>query len=326
MTMSDLRWVVEQFKGYKREGLQFLDRVIINTWFREPDYADNYRQLWALEKEMSTGPDPIRRELASVWRLARDKDYAPWLKNVGVETVQITLFGLEQNTDYFTGRKGAFKDCLAAIDLLLQNSIAPRIQIFPFATTPGDLEPLRKLLSKLRLENRVLDIGKEFDCFLNTPSPTGAGYNLENIRLGKEHLNQLPSYFMEKTVKHFKVESIGHLWQTEVELLPLLIQDDKPLKDEPSLPAFVVTPDFSVYPNCGEIADWWRLGNLKADGIDAVMDTYLRHANPGLYRNYHMPVSYFARKYGDREGSRLYSKVDLVQKWFMMEMLAGGTG
>ena len=84
-------------------------------------------EAWELCNKLSSKP-PEHYELASVWRLARDEGYAPWLKSLDVKYVQLTLFGGEELTDYFTGRKGAYQDILKAIDVLLENVIAPRIQ------------------------------------------------------------------------------------------------------------------------------------------------------------------------------------------------------
>ena len=61
---------------------------------------------------LSVGGKPERFELASFWRLVRDPDYAGFLKEVGVRQVQLTFFGLEELTDRYTGRKGAFRELL----------------------------------------------------------------------------------------------------------------------------------------------------------------------------------------------------------------------
>jgi len=110
MPLADFVWVAEQFKKYGRNNNHFFDELTFFSWYREPDFSDDYKELWDTGQNLSTVE--LHRgefELASVWRLARDKDYAPWLETQGVSCVQISLFGTERNTDYFTGRKGAFK-------------------------------------------------------------------------------------------------------------------------------------------------------------------------------------------------------------------------
>ena len=105
---ESLRWIVEQFRNYvhPRESTPYFRQMTVQTWYREPDFAPHYRRLWELEQELSDSGKALRFELASIWRLARDPDYAQWLKSLGTQTVQITFFGLEANTDYFTRRPG----------------------------------------------------------------------------------------------------------------------------------------------------------------------------------------------------------------------------
>ena len=318
--VEDFIWVAEQFKSYERDGQPFFEEILFNTWYREPDYPDNYRELWDLENRLSTGKVP-KFELASIWRIVRDKEYAPWLNELGVDCVQLTLFGTEENTDYFKGRKGSYKEHMLAIDILLENGIAPRIQIFPFSTTVDDVAKLYRVLQDIKLEERVNDMGKEFPCFLNTTSPVGEGFNLENIRFRRSDIPKLPKYLIEKTMKHLNSESIDIHWRTEVELLPELLDEDTPLNEESDILAFMVDADFNVYPNFGEIAEWWCLGNVKEDGVGEIIDKFISRNTPGMKMNFEIPVSYFAEKYGKQDNERLWAKVDLVQKWHRLEAM-----
>ncbi len=319
--VEEFIWLAEQFKSYKKDGKPFFEELIFMTWYREPDYPDNYKELWELENQLSTGEVP-RFELASIWRMVRDKDYTPWLKELGVDRVQVTLFGTEENTDYFRGRKGAYQEHLRAFDIMLENGIAPRVQIFPFSTTIDDINRLYQILLDIRLEERVNSLGKEFTCFINTTTPMGEGFNLEDIRLRRSDLWKLPGYFIEKTLKHYKRESMESLVKTEAELLPELLKDDSPLNEESEILAFMVDPHFNVYPNFGELAEWWCLGNVKKNGIGTVIDNFISRNNPGMKMNYEIPVSYFAEKYGRADNERLWAKTDLVQKWHRLEAMS----
>ena len=58
---------------------------------------------------LSVNAVPPRFELGSFWRLVRDPDYAGFLKEVGVNCVQRTFFGMEETTDRYVGRKGVFR-------------------------------------------------------------------------------------------------------------------------------------------------------------------------------------------------------------------------
>ena len=54
--VETLRRVVEQFRRWVRPGERrpFIEKLSAHTWYREPDYAANYRELWGLEKERGT--------------------------------------------------------------------------------------------------------------------------------------------------------------------------------------------------------------------------------------------------------------------------------
>lgn len=169
LTESDLRFVAEAFRPYAKT-------LTIYDWNREPDFGGDYKEKWELCKELSS-PDrpPERFELASVWRLARDGEYAPWLKGLGVKYVQLTLFGGEELTDSFTGRRGAYQDILKAIDVLLENGIAPRIQAFVNKQTVQELYKVEELIDRLELEKRCEGIGIPFACFVPRAPVTARG-------------------------------------------------------------------------------------------------------------------------------------------------------
>jgi hypothetical protein len=127
ITEEDMRWIAAQFRNYAREGETepFIDTLTITSWIWEPDFSDNYRELYVLERELSDG-EPHRFELLSVWRLARDNEYAVWAKELGTDTCQITFFGMKETNDWFYRRKGAFQDCVRATERLLDLGIKPR--------------------------------------------------------------------------------------------------------------------------------------------------------------------------------------------------------
>ena len=101
----------------------------MEDWYREPDFSDRYKERWKLCESLSDRPR-THFELLSVWRLVRDPEYVKWLSALGLKAAQLTLFGGEKTTDYYTGRKNAYREILEAIDILIDNRISPRIQIF----------------------------------------------------------------------------------------------------------------------------------------------------------------------------------------------------
>ena len=100
----------------------FAKRLTVYDWYREPDYGDDYREMWELCGRLSDAR-PEHFELVSFWRLARDPDYGPYLASLGVRRAQLTLFGGRARTDQYTGRANAFAEILQAVEALLQNRI-----------------------------------------------------------------------------------------------------------------------------------------------------------------------------------------------------------
>ncbi len=319
LDIDDFLWVCRQFSGFCRDGRPYLEEMKYETWFREPDYGENYRDLWELE--VTLNKSARRHELVSVWRLVRDASYGPWLKEIGLETAQLTFFGTEKNTDFFSGRKEAYHDLLKAIDVLLENRIAPRIQLFPFRTTVDDFSGLERIFIERKLEDRTRELGEEFIVFVNTPTPLGRGYDLEDVLLTHHGLLRLPVRFLESTLRHYKVDDLGKVFRTEGDWLDAMVDDDRPMADVPKSIYFMVTPTFDVYPNEGELAPWWYLGNLKRDGVQYVVDGFEKRKPPGLSLNREMPVSKLARKYGRNQQEVLWSRTDLVHRWIRLEAM-----
>jgi hypothetical protein len=70
-----------------------------------------------------------------------------------------------------------------------------------------------------------------------------------------------------------------------------------------------------VYSNLGEPRPAWRLGNLEADGLDAIMERYERDEVLGLQALFHVPISELARAYGRPNSRLLYERDDLIVRW-----------
>lgn len=78
------------------------------------------------------------------------------------------------------------------------------------------------------------------------------------------------------------------------------------------MPSLSVNADFDVYPNIAEPAQWWRLGNLKTDGVDKIIKTYRDETTPGMVANRTIPLSKLTKKYGHSTSKKLYTKDDLI--------------
>lgn len=312
MSVNDLRWTAEQFRNYMNATDSNIESLTISSSFREPDYSDEYRQLYQITEELSDGK-PERHELLSIWRLAHDPDYATWAKSVGPDTCQITFFGMEETNDWFYRRKGAFKDALTATERLLEVGMKPRWQIFLTKKLLPEIDELLSLIERLKLRERVQDLGSEFQLFMHTPGPDHEGRKIEYLRPTVEEVSSLSEKILTPSRKHLGKEI---LWRTEHELYEAIIKynqsqpNDERMLSEPFQFWFFVTNTWDIYSNVGTLEPWWRLGNLKVDSVQTVMRRFNRDEIPGLNVLLHFPQSELARLYGNPKGLKIYSSKD----------------
>ncbi len=300
-----LREIAADFRPYAR-------RLVVEDWNREPDYPDNYREMWALCSELSDGHGP-HFELMSVWRAARDESYIPWLRSLGVRAVQLTFFGGRAATDRYTGRPGAYDDLLWAVEALLRAGIAPRIQSFLYRDTVNELPHLQSLLADLDLDRRCARLGVPFDFFLHQGSCDGAAEALYPLWPTPADLEQVPEDLAARTCRHFGKASLRAVFgDTEADLCRALAQDTSTHPLELDDPVFFVDGAFNVYPNRTAPSPGWLLGNLRTQGPQAVLETYLHHRSPAQRILATVPICDLVRAYGDPESQRLFGRGDYL--------------
>lgn len=196
MDRQELEQIAKDFKPFA-ESLEVL------SWYREPDYRDDYKELWELEKKLSDYKTS-HFELMSFWRLVRDKTYANWLYSQGVRTCQLTLFGTQATTDYFVGRKGAYLEIIESIDILLNHKIAPRLQVFINKMNIEELPFIEALIGELKLEERCQNIGQNFQVFIHQGSPDGENVQFYDSWICESDLHKIPNYLAQKSIQYFK--------------------------------------------------------------------------------------------------------------------------
>lgn len=309
-----LRRAAEAFWQWRRPGDDepYFTQVYAASWYREPDYSDDYRELYELERELSR-TEPRRYELLSIWRLARDDGYAEWARRVGPRTCQITFFGLEEVNDWFHRRRGAFADNLKATERLLAVGMVPRWQVF--LSKPGlkDLDGLMRLTDELRLPERVAEFDAEFDVFCHPPGLAGEAWNMEDLCVERADLALVPKALMDATRKHFG----GELnWETEAEAMDAVRLRAAIPPYVPTETWFFVDADLDVFTNYGgEVGPAWRLGSLGADSLDTMLTAFGNDATPGLRATFHMADAELAGKYGRADDARVLSRPDIKGMW-----------
>ena len=164
------RFIVNYFSPY-------FDKIAYYSWLREPDYCDDYEERWKKDVNISKNTVPQRFELASFYRIVRDKKYVPFLKSVGVKKVQLTFFGLEPTQDRYIGRKGAFQEVMRASNILIREGVIPRWQCFINEENRDEIVQLYRMAREIR-QNRC----PELEFFVHEGSCDGENRKLYYVR------------------------------------------------------------------------------------------------------------------------------------------------
>jgi MoaA/NifB/PqqE/SkfB family radical SAM enzyme len=304
-TTSDMRRIASELREWTCAGddSPSLARIRVASWLWEPDYRDDYRELYALERELCVG-EYERYELISAWRVAHDPSYAPWLAEVGPRRGQLTLFGMEETTDWFVRRKGSFREVLTATERLLENGLIPRWEFFLTRRILPELDELMRLVDRLHLRERVAELGEEFVVCMHAPDPIGRSRDIEHLRPEMGELGVIPADLVESTKKHFGRD----IFTSERELRASIREDGHgPACGPGELLWLFVTGGMDVYSNIGSLESWWRIGNLRTDSLNTIMHKLENNEALALSLNYGMDARDLLDQHGDDDSMRAYS-------------------
>ena len=303
LTINDLKFVAEKFRPFTT-NLEVVDR------YREEDYPNNYKELWEVTAELSDTKTP-HFENISYWRAVRDNEYIPWLYSQGVRAAQLTLFGKEEITDYYVGRKGAFQEIMQTIKILMQNKIAPRIQVFIYKNNISQLPYIQNLIETLELEKRCSSFDKEFEFFLHQGSCDGENEQLYDVWITTEDADAIPQKLIDFSLKHRRKSNVLEvLGEPERELYDQLVSDCSTQNIVTDSPIFFIDKDFNVYPNYTTPSHKWCLGNLKTNPTEEILNDYINNNSIAQRILTSVPVGEMVKKCGNIESTRLFSKCD----------------
>ena len=287
-------WIVDQFRPY-------FDQIEFFSWLREPDFCPDYRKRWEKDKILSVNAVPPRFELASFYRLVRDQDYVHFLKEVGVGCVQLTFFGMEETTDRYIGRKGAFQELLKATDILLTNEISPRWQTFINEENKEELIDVLHMSEELKLSKRCESFGRTFKFFVHPGSCEGENRKLYPIRIMKEHIpEELIPYFLNYG-KLFSEKEWYEKWKNDQSHFVPHNKDDIVL---------YVANNYDLFFNFTHMTPEWRIGNLKNDPIDELVRRVTQEDIPALNAARNITLSELLKRYGDPLSEKAFEKED----------------
>ena len=267
LSLETLDYVAEYFKPYTQA-------FTLYGYTREPHFHADYDKQTQREDSLSTHL-PKRFELISVYRLVRDKAYIKFLKTQSIKKAQITLFGCEALTDAYTGRPQAFKEIMQAVDLLMTHGICPRFQIILTKETLNDLPNLKDLLLNT-IGPKLTQASMPLLCFVHTGSPIGNHRQHLNLWLTDEDIRKIPSFFIEKSKEHFNTESIeDFLGITETTIIKAHSSNENHVTVKLKEPIFYIDGNLDIYLHMTAYAVYSRLGNLKKDAPNILIDRYV---------------------------------------------------
>ena len=275
--------IVELFKPYFKD-------ITFYSWLREPDNCKNYIDRWIEDNNLST-IKPVRFELASFYKIARDINYVKWLKEVGTKKVQLTFFGLEDTTDLFIGRKGAYKELIKASDILKENGIEPRWQIFIYQSNISEVVELISIAKQKDIKEILVHEG----------SCDGNNRLLYPIRINKDEvIDEIKPYYLDYS-------SI----LSEKECFDILIDDESSYvpHNEGDIVIYI-TSDLNIYFNFTNPSKSWKIGNILTENIEDIVNKIINEDIPALNIARKIKIKDLVKKYGDFTSNKVFSLDD----------------
>ncbi len=287
-------FIVNYFKPY-------FDEIVFYSWMREPDFVNSYEERWERDKSLSVGGVPQRFELASFYRLCRDEHYVHFLKKVGVKEVQLTFFGMEEMTDKYVGRKGSFKELMTAANILMENGIIPRYQVFINEENKNEIVRLIEYLKENRELQKCDDKVIPFKLFIHEGSCDGENRKLYDIKISK---NDIPKELIEYYLGYDELYS-------ERECCEMLMNDRSSYvyhnADEIVL---YITSDFSVYYNFTNMSENWKIGNMKEEEAGELVKKIISENTFALNKAREITLGELVKRYGDFKSDKAFSLDD----------------
>ena len=296
MKDQDDEYIVNYFKPY-------FDEIAYYSWLREPDFCNHYRKRWLKDLQISVNTKPERFELASFYRLTRDPYYVEFLKEVNTKKVQLTFFGLEEMSDRYIGRKGAYQELLKATEILIDHGIAPRWQMFINEENKNEAILLLKQIKSLNLYERCHAFGTDFEFFVHAGSCDGENEKLYPIRINKDSIpEEIIPYYLNYDKNY-----------TEQELCAMLKDDMGHVHyEQDSHIVLNISNKMDVYFNYTHMKNEWKIGNLKELSPNEMMNRILNGNVKALDLSKQITIAELIQKYGDQTSQKMFEKDDYL--------------
>ncbi|MCK9198064.1 MAG: radical SAM protein [Bacilli bacterium] len=275
----------------------FFDSIEYYSWVREPDFCNEYKSRWEKDIAISVNSRPTRFELASFYMLNHDANYVNFLKEVGTKIVQLTFFGLENMTDKYVGRVGAFNELINATNILLDNNISVRWQAFINKENKEDLIELLELSKNMNLEERCQKTGNPFKFFVHSGSCDGENMKLYNLRIDKKEVPlKLIPYYLD----------YDHTYE-EKEIWEILKNDNSFLNfSKKDKMVINVANNFDIFFNYTHMKKEWKIANVKKDKANLVINKIINNDVYAINVANNTPISTLVKECGDCTSSKIF--------------------
>lgn len=75
-------------------------------------------------------------------------------------------------------------------------------------------------------------------------------------------------------------------------------------------PVFYIDADFNVFPNETSPYAWWKLGNIRTDSVESILQTYQQGSYKAKQVMKNVSVEELIEKCGNRKSRRLFTEGD----------------
>ena len=236
-----------------------------------------------------------------------------------MERAQLKVFGGREANDFFLGRKGAHEETLHAAEILLDNGIVPRLQIYLNRRGVGSIDEFLRdyEATDSKIRRRNIDSGNHCMTF----GSDGYGLMHHRYRIEPEDLDAIPRELIQSTESY---NGKAFELKTEKELGDeILGAEDQPAYPENHWLWFFVDQKMDVYPNLMGFSDAWRLGNVNTDTWEQILTCYVNDGTPGLNKYFSISKHELVHRHLSAESRKLFSGADDLLEYYAALELRG---
>lgn len=324
MSFGDAKKVVDQFAELTRTDPPVVKGVGFYPFY-EPTAHPDFLSFWELivnfSDEAEEDPDETYSVLSTNgYGIARAENYGEILqklKNFGTKGISLPLHGLEEHHDWFAHREGAFHDVFLAAERAAEVGLEIYFNVWVDRQNIPHLPEVMDIINRLR--DKVQGSVTQFiglPRYIVTGKDEVRFYESE-LRPRLSDLESLPSHLAPIKPPYDKYTESA--WVERILASPtdpsFMTDGFDEVSDDEACYILIVDRLFDVYREPYNFQ--WppaKIGNLKTDGLPAILDKLEAHQMPQL-----PDLVTLAGKYGDRDSTLIHRYAFSVRsKWLDM--------